>query len=233
MLVLVSIPLSRAELGPRLRTLADAVLAGEAVADLCCDHALLAVALVGEGRVPRAIAGDRANAPLVAAARTVAEVGLDDRIELRLGDGFDVLGPGEVASVVISGVGALLIARLLDDASGSGRLVGVRRLILNANDGFPRLGELRAQLAALGWGLVHETLVLERERFHLIMVAEPMPAGVPVRDEIDRELGPLLRRREDPWFEAWRARERARIEQALRRMTDRREAFERWLAMLE
>jgi tRNA (adenine22-N1)-methyltransferase len=236
---LVSVPLSRAELGPRLRALADAVLPGEPVGDLCCDHAWLATALVGEGRVPRAIAVDRASDPLIATGQTLAGVGLGDRLELRQGDGFRELGRGEVASVVIAGVGSSLIGRMLGDAAREDRLAGVRRVIVQANDGFPRLGDLRTQIDALGWGLVEETLVVERDRFHLIMVAEPAPAGLRVRDEIDRELGPILRRRDDRSFEPWRSRERARIQQVLvdmdaaRADPRRREAFERWLAMLE
>lgn len=222
-----------------MRALADAVLPGEVVGDLCCDHAWLATALVGEGRVPRAIAIDIASDPLVGAARTVAAAGLGDRIELRQGDGFRMLVPGEVASVVIAGVGAPLVGRMLGEATSEGRLVGVRRVIVHVTEGFPRLGDLRAQIDALGWGFVEETLVYERGRFHLIMVVEPSPAGVRVRDEIDRELGPLLRRREDPWFEAWRSREQARIREALvgmgggRSEPGWRESFERWLAMLE
>jgi tRNA (adenine22-N1)-methyltransferase len=235
----VSIPLSRAELGPRLRALADAVLPGQPVADLCCDHAWLALALVGEGRVPRAIAVDRASDPLVGAARSIAGAGLGDRIALRQGDGFRMLGSGEVASVVIAGVGGPLLSGMLADAASEGRLAGVRRMIVHITEGFPRLGDLRARIDALDWGLVEETLVLERDRFHVILVAEPAPAGVRVRDEIDRELGPLLRRREDRLFEAWRTREHARITRALAGMRAARsspgqyELFERWLAMLE
>lgn len=231
-------PSSRAALGPRLRALADAVLPGQALGDLCCDHALLAIALVAEGRVPRAIAVDVASEPLIGAARAVWAAGLEDRIELRQGDGFHVLDPGEVASVVIAGVGASLAAKLLDEAASEGRLAGVRRVIVHADDGFPRLGELRATIDALDWGLVAETLVFERARFHLILVAEPAPAGSRLRDEVDRELGPRLRLRDDPLFEAWRVREHARVEQVLVDMRAgqpdpvRREQFERWLGML-
>lgn len=219
--------------------MADAVLPGRALADLCCDHAWLAVALVREGRVPRAIAIDIHEPPLVAAARALAEVEVEvgGRVELRRGDGFAALEPGEVASVVIAGVGSPLIARILAAARDEGRLVGVERLILHADDGFPRLGELRARLVELGFGLVAETLALERGRFHLVLVAEP-GAGVGLRDAVDRELGPLLRRGDDPLFAAWRAREQARVRKAIAGMRAARDAsaaierFEAWLAML-
>ncbi len=219
------------------------MLANQVVGDLACDHARLAIALVAEGRVPRAIASDIAAIPLLGAAEAVAAAGLADRIELRRGDGFRVFEPGkaEVATVVIAGIGAALAARMLADAASEGRLAGVQRVILHTDDGFPRLGQLRAQVDALGWALVAETLALERGRFHLILVAEPAPAGLRILDEADRELGPVLRRRrsEDPLFDAWRARERARVEQVLADMRasradpQRRRQFERWLALLD
>lgn len=233
-------PSNPAELGPRLRCLADAVLADQPVADLCCDHALLAIALVGEGKVPRAIAGDVASAPLVGAAQRIAAAGLGERIELRQGDGFRVLARAdEVASVVIAGVGAPLAARMLADAQRERRLEGLRRLVVQVNDGFPRLAQLRIEIDAAGWGLVSERLVAENERIYLVMVAEPAPAGSRLGDAIDRELGPLLRRGEDPLFSSWRAREQARVQGVLARMAEgrpdplRREQLERWRAMLD
>lgn len=52
----------------RLMSIADLVIAGEPVADIGSDHALLACYLVDEGRCPRAICGelekDRIAGPL-------------------------------------------------------------------------------------------------------------------------------------------------------------------------
>ncbi len=225
-------------LGKRLRCIADAVLPGEPVADLCCDHAWLSIALVRAGRVPRAIAGDVHPGPIARTNQVLAQLSLADRISLRHGDGLDVLEPGEVASVVIAGVGAPLAARLLERGHASGRLVGVRRVIVQANDVFPRLGELRARLAALGWGLVDERLVHEHQRFYVVLIAEPLPAGSPLRDAIDRELGPRLRRGEDPLFVSWLAHERARVAAVLEGMQrgapdpEHRARFAWWLEQL-
>lgn len=219
-----------------MRALADAVVPGLPMADLCCDHALVAATLVAEGRVPRAIAGDIGEIPLDFARRTLARLGVEDRVALRRGDGFAVLEPGEVASVVIAGIGSPRLAAMLERGASSGRLADVARLVLHAEDGFPRLGELREQIDRLGFGFVAETLVHERERFHLVMVVEP-DRGARLHDAIDRELGPLLRRGDDPLFAAWRARELDRVARALDDMASgrepaRRAAFEAWQAML-
>jgi tRNA (adenine22-N1)-methyltransferase len=200
-------------LGPRLRALAERVLPGRPVADLCCDHAKLAAALVAEGRVPSAIAADVNAEPLAAAAERVVALGLSDRVALRQGDGVTVLVAGEVATVVIAGIGAPLAERLLVAGEAGGHLRGVERLLVQANHGFPKLGALRATLDGLGWGIVDEVLVADQGRLYPILICERGQPGL--RDEVDRELGPILRRRLDPLADAWFERERARVSRAL------------------
>ncbi|NVB37397.1 tRNA (adenine(22)-N(1))-methyltransferase TrmK [Pseudenhygromyxa sp. WMMC2535] len=223
-------------LGPRLRALADWVLPGEAVADLCCDHGYLALSLVAEGRVPRAIAGDLNPGPLAGAAATRDRLGLGQRVALRLGDGAEILAPGEVATITVAGVGAPLCGELIARAQAGGHLEGARRLVLQANDGFPRLGELRVRLVGLGWGLVHEQLALEAGRLYTILVLER--GGVLELDARTRELGPLLSRGEDPLWRRWLTHERSRTAAALAGMARARgEASRlgraRWRAWLE
>lgn len=224
-------------LSPRLRAIAKRVLAGEVVADLCCDHAKLAAALVVEGHVPRAIAADINAAPLAAAATLLAELGIEDRVELRLGDAATLLEPGEAGTVVLAGIGALLAERIVRDAEASGRLRGVRRLIVAANHGFPKLGLLRASLDALGWAIVDEAIAEDQGRLYPILVCERGSGRVV--NEADRELGPLLRHRGDPLTEAWFERERARVERAIAGMQSGQADpetlahYQRFLALLE
>ncbi|MFO7561406.1 MAG: class I SAM-dependent methyltransferase [Enhygromyxa sp.] len=199
------------ELSPRLRAIAERVPPGRPLADLCCDHAQLAAALVVEGRVPWAIAADLNPGPLRAATALVAALGIGDRVTLRQGDGASVLAAGEVATVVIAGVGAPLAETIL--AEGQASLAGVSRLIVQVNHGFPKLGRLRARLGELGWALVDEAIAEDQGRLYPILVAEPGAPGL--LDETDRELGPILRRSADPLTRAWFERERSRVERAL------------------
>lgn len=224
------------QLGPRLQAIAERVLPGLAVADLCCDRASLSAALVAAGQVPKAIAGDINAAPLEAAAATLEQLGLGDRVELRAGSGLTVLKPGEVATVVIAGVGAPLAERLLSEGAAAGALSGVARLIIQANHGFPKLGSLRGHIDTLGWGIVDECLARDRGRLYVILVAEP---GQPsLRDAVDRELGPLLRHGNDPLFGAWIEHERGRLDRACEGMQRGRAdlqllaSYQRMLAML-
>lgn len=227
-----------AELGPRLRAIAERVIPGEPMADVCCDHARLATALVVDGVVPRAIAVDVNAGPLRQAAEVVAAAGVTHRVEMRRGDGLMVLRPEDaVATVTIAGVGSALVERVLRASP-----VEPRRVVIQANDVFPRLGGLRRALFGLGWHLTDERLAEARGRFYTVLVAERDGAadrdGVARLDDVDVDLGPILRRGDDPLFGRWLAHERDRVERALTGMrrgardTPERARFERWAQVL-
>ncbi|HEY8346746.1 MAG TPA: class I SAM-dependent methyltransferase [Symbiobacteriaceae bacterium] len=179
-------------LSPRLAAVADLVLPGLPVADIGTDHGYLPVYLVQAERIPRAVASDISPGPLEAARRTVAAEGLGDRIDLRLGPGLSVLQPGEAATVVIAGMGDDLVASILDEAAATGRLAGVRRLVLQPMG----TGEtVRQWLASHGWRLVAERLVAEGRHIYVILAAEP---GEMHLTEGELLVGPCLRRDGDP-----------------------------------
>lgn len=85
------------------------------VADVGCDHAYVSIALVRRGIAQKVIAMDVRKGPLEIATRNVQEYGLSDAIELRLSDGLEKLSAGEVNTVVIAGMGGLLIRRILQE----------------------------------------------------------------------------------------------------------------------
>jgi len=91
---------------------------GLAVADIGSDHAYLPVHLVRAGRCPRAIASDIVEGPLENARKTVLRAKLQDKIELRLSDGFSRCAGLDPAHwcYVLAGMGGTLMARLLDAA---------------------------------------------------------------------------------------------------------------------
>jgi tRNA (adenine22-N1)-methyltransferase len=153
-------------LSPRLAAAANYVCRGEPLADIGTDHAYLPAHLVQTGAVPRAIAADVLPGPLEAARTTIAEAGLADQVELRLGNGLQVVTPGEVATATICGMGGPLIAEIL----AAGPTEGLKRLVLQ-----PMGGEeaLRRWLAGHGWRITDEVLVEDGGRIYVIIQAEP------------------------------------------------------------
>ena len=108
------------ELGPRLRAIADLVPPDcRCLADIGTDHGYVPAALLLAGRVGRAVAADVGALPLDHARRTAARCGVEDRMDLRLGDGLSVLEPGEAEVAVIAGMGGDAITEILAAAPWS------------------------------------------------------------------------------------------------------------------
>ncbi len=156
----------------RLAALLAAVPACRCLADIACDHALLAEAAVASGRCARAIAIDVAAGPLVAAAARLGAEG-QVAVELRRGDGF-ALAPGEADCAVVAGIGGTLLAALLRRDRPA--TLGLQRLVLSPHGDED---EVRVALAATGWLPVRETLLREQRRFYVILEAVPADDAAP------------------------------------------------------
>lgn len=206
-------------LTPRLAAVAGYVLPGQPMADIGTDHAYLPTYLIESGTVPSAIAGDVVAGPLDAARMTVHEAGLSDQVELRLGNGLQVVKPGEVRTATICGMGGPLIAEIL----AAGPLEGIERLVLQPMAGEERL---REWLAANGWKLVDEQLVEDAGRIYLILVAE---RGSMTLTEGELLIGPHLRQHGGALLARYAEILLAQLERALAgaRQSDRAEARER------
>ena len=105
--------MSRKKLSGRLQAAAELVTVRTVVADVGTDHGYLPVWLCGEGVTEKAIAMDLREGPLQRAGEHIREAGLTDRIEVRISDGLSALKPGEADGAVITGMGGILISRIL------------------------------------------------------------------------------------------------------------------------
>ena len=186
------------KLGARLAAIAAYVLPGSRVADIGTDHGYLAVHLVERGDVDFVIAGDVNTGPLASARELINNLGLTDKIAVRLGNGLAVVQPGEVDTVVIAGMGGTTMIDILAAQPGSARKL--KRLILQPMVG---AGTLRLWLVKNGFSLVDECLVREEGRIYEIIVAKP---GNSKPDNLlSIEFGPLLWEKRDPLLkEYWR-----------------------------
>lgn len=235
-------------LGPRLAAVARHVMIGQPMADIGTDHAYLPAALVASGHCPRAIAADVRPGPLAQAAATLEDAGEPLAVELRLGDGLQVLRAGEVATITLCGMGGPLITQLLA-AAPAGVLASGTRVIAQ-----PMQGEqiLRRWLHERGWRFVHEELVMEEGRLYPLVVAEvaaiseeaPRPEEVPCSGEawgdLDEWIGPLLRHSSDALLPDYLQEQIDRLERAMAGLKAargeagqlRREALAKQLAVL-
>jgi len=72
------------KLSNRLDLVASFVPAGARLLDVGSDHAYLPIALLQEGKIEAAIAGEVVEGPYQSALQNVADNGLEDKIEVRL-----------------------------------------------------------------------------------------------------------------------------------------------------
>ena len=185
-----------------------ALVRAEVHADIGTDHARLPVALIRSGRARRCVAVDLNPGPLAQARRNVAGAGLAGRIEVRAGDGFAPLRPGEVDSASLCGMGAATIQGVLERAGAA----LPPRLVLQPNDS-PE--PLRVWAQARGYHLTAETLAAGYWLYPVLALERaggPDPAYTGLTPAAALRYGPLLLR-------AAGAALREQVEADLRRLT--------------
>ena len=112
----------------RLRQLQRLCPPGARIADVGCDHALLPIALISSDHASFAVAADLRPGPLAFARENIAQANLEQRIDVRLGDGLEPISSEDRLDLVyIAGMGTRSIIDILAqadlDALGRPRLV--------------------------------------------------------------------------------------------------------------
>jgi tRNA (adenine22-N1)-methyltransferase len=167
-------------------SIADLVIAGEPVADIGSDHALLACYLVDEGRCPRAICGELGEGPYRRTFEAVCKYGLDHLIEVRQGNGLEVLAVGEVATVVLAGMGGNTIVSILN--ASPPKTQSFNRLVLQPMNA---LVEVRRLASSKGWSIEKETVVKDGD-YYVNLVLNPRCRQDNKLSETELRWGPLL-----------------------------------------
>jgi tRNA (adenine22-N1)-methyltransferase len=151
-------------LSKRLTAIASLVEKGSCVADVGCDHGYVPIYLVKHQIAVRAIAMDVRTGPLQRAAEHIKEYGVEDQIELRLGNGLDALNPGEADTVVISGMGGYLILDIL--TRGAAVADTIPHLILSPQSDIPAV---RIFLRENGYRIEKEVFLKDEGKYYTIM----------------------------------------------------------------
>src|SRR5690625_721763 len=119
------------KLSSRLEAVAGEIPFGATIADIGTDHAHLPCYTCLYGMAEWAIAGDLAEGSLQAAHDCVNAYCLEEKVNVRRGDGLEVVKPDEVDVIVIAGMGGRLMSDILE--AGHQKLAGVSKLILQPN----------------------------------------------------------------------------------------------------
>ncbi len=178
-------------LANRLQSVANLVGEYRRIADIGSDHARLPVWLVQSGKIDFAVAGEVQPGPLKAACRTIDEYGLENSIDVRLGDGLQVVAPDEVDVVVLAGMGGAAIRGIL--ARSPEVVDRLKKIVCQPMTG---AGSLRKWLLEQGWKIDSEDLVFEDALLYEVFSVVPADSDAlslsAQLDELLLEVGPLL-----------------------------------------
>ncbi len=182
-------------LSARLACVASLVPAGARVADIGSDHAYLPAALVLDGKIDFAIAGEVVKGPYENAVHEIKDHQLEGQVIPRLADGLAAIEPADkVDTITIAGMGGSLIASILE--KGKDKLTEIKRLVLQPNVGE---SQLREWLMNNHYQIMTEKIIEEDNHIYEIIVAEP--SVVPFKySKYELDFGPFLLENKGPIF---------------------------------
>ncbi|UOR12288.1 tRNA (adenine(22)-N(1))-methyltransferase [Halobacillus amylolyticus] len=186
------------QLSLRLKKVAEYLPQAAYFADIGSDHAYLPCYVCLHDRHARAVAGEVNNGPYQSALKEVDTHQLNDQIDVRLGDGLDVLINNEVEQVVIAGMGGPLIRDILE--SGKDKLSSVSKIIVQPNID---ARSIRRWFYDNQYQLVHEAILEENGHIYEVLAAEKGdPEHIYQQESFEKQLwlGPWLMKERSPVF---------------------------------
>lgn len=137
------------------------------LADIGSDHAYLPANLALNHQIQSAIAGEVVEGPYQSAVSEVVKQGLEDMIDVRFGDGLEVVRrEDQINTVTICGMGGILIRDILQ--GGHTNLSDSHLLVLQ-----PNMAEfqLREWLMSHNYEILDEDIIQEGKHYYEIIVA--------------------------------------------------------------
>lgn len=164
----------------RLECAIELLSGARVVADVGCDHGRLSCALIQRNLAQRCIAIDISEPSLKKAERLARQIGAEDRIETRLGDGLKPLVAYEADALTILGMGGTLMTEILDVIPP---LMGATRAVLQP---MRAPDDIRKWLYERKYPILDDRVVLDSGRhYQIFSVGQPqdkrqeLPEGWP------------------------------------------------------
>ncbi|MBR2696473.1 MAG: SAM-dependent methyltransferase [Parasporobacterium sp.] len=161
----------------RLRTIAELVTPGFRAADIGTDHGYVPIYLLRKEISPFVIAADLSPGSLEKARENAERAGflIEDRkdtetkicengIVCRLSDGLSEFIPGEVDSIILSGMGGILMNRILRD--GADVVQSAKELILSPHRD---VDLIRAYAEENGFEILEDLKLLDKKKQYAIL----------------------------------------------------------------
>ncbi|MFA5575733.1 MAG: class I SAM-dependent methyltransferase [Tissierellaceae bacterium] len=173
------------KLSQRLLGIASLVPENSIVADIGTDHGYIPAYLIQNTISKKVIGTDISSGSLEKIIDYMGQLGIEDKVDTRLGDGLGPIRSYEVDTVIIAGMGGMLIRDILE--SDTSKTDSIVNFILQP---MVAAKELRHYLIDNSFEIVKEELIEEDKRFYEIILARKGKSLVD--KEIYYELSPLL-----------------------------------------
>ena len=187
----------RKRIPKRMLAIANLVDNSKVLADVGCDHAYISINLLENGKAEKIIASDLREGPLNIAKDNIKLEGFEERIETRLCAGLCGYEAGEVDTILISGMGGMLVKEILSESIDVVRRADT--LILEPQSD---LRVVRAYLKDIGFEIIDEDMLNEGGKYYQIMKAVKSKERMEVCDDIgamaENEFGPILIKKKHP-----------------------------------
>lgn len=148
------------KINKRLQTISAFINKSDVVLDIGCDHCLLGIYLVLNKNV-KVIGSDISPGPLEKAKINLLKYHVENKIELRLGDGLETVSD-DINTIVISGMGGQNIISILSSIK---KYPNIKKLVISPNNDFTLT---RKEITKLGFILIKEEMIEESGKFYLI-----------------------------------------------------------------
>ena len=153
----------------RLACAIELLSGARVVADVGCDHGRLSCALIQRNIAEKCIAIDISEPSLKKAERLIQKIGVQERMETRLGNGLAPLAVGEADAIAILGMGGTLIAQILDV---SPPFMGAKKCVVQPMRGAE---DIRRWLYERNYPVFEDRVVFDAGRYYQIFsIGEPM-----------------------------------------------------------
>lgn len=198
----------RKRIPKRMLAIANLVDNSKVLADVGCDHAYISINLLENGKAERIIASDLREGPLNIAKDNIKLEGFEERIETRLCAGLCGYEAGEVDTILISGMGGMLVKEILSESIDVVKMADT--LILEPQSD---LRVVRAYLKDIGFEIIDEDMLNEGGKYYQIMKAVKSKERMEVCEDIgamaENEFGPILIKKSILYY--WNFLKRGRI----------------------
>lgn len=170
------------KLTPRLKGILELIPENTSLGDVGSDHGYIPIEAVKKKNCPFAIASEIGLGPINNAKKSISQAGLSQKIQTRLGSGLKPYKPGEIETLVIAGMGGLLIRDILLESPQ--QVKSIKTFIFQ-----PMVGQqiLRKWLVENEFLIKKEILVKENSHIYEIFIA--IHGKMEVADPLFYEIG--------------------------------------------